>query len=121
MAYQDWLYTQELYFVESRSLSNGHENRHISWILNRPELYSCRAPGNTCLSALQRQKSRKGSACSYLDIPQNDSKGCGGIMRVAPLALKAYPHDQIKWIDHEGAEIAAITHGHSLGYMPALP
>jgi len=40
-------------------------------------------------------------------------------MRVAPLALKAYPHVQMKDLDREAAEIAAVTHGHSLGYMPA--
>lgn len=38
-------------------------------------------------------------------------------MRVAPLALH-YRMD-MKTLDKEGAEIAAITHGHSLGYMPA--
>jgi ADP-ribosylglycohydrolase len=48
----------------------------------------------------------------------NDSKGCGGVMRVAPLALN-YPEMDIETLDYEGAQIAAITHGHSLGYMPA--
>ena len=40
-------------------------------------------------------------------------------MRVAPLGLKHYPYATWKELDREGAEIAAITHGHSLGYMPA--
>ncbi len=39
-------------------------------------------------------------------------------MRVAPLALD-YPHHEIEELDWEGAQIAAITHGNSLGYMPA--
>ena len=39
-------------------------------------------------------------------------------MRVAPLAL-AYPVTSIDLLDMEGAEIAAITHGHPLGYMSA--
>ena len=39
-------------------------------------------------------------------------------MRVAPLALD-YSDMDMKALDMEGAEIAAITHGHSLGYMPA--
>ena len=40
-------------------------------------------------------------------------------MRVAPLGLMHYPYGSWKELDREGAEIAAITHGHSLGYMPA--
>ena len=39
-------------------------------------------------------------------------------MRVAPLALH-YGNLDIKELDREGAEIAAITHGHSLGFMSA--
>ena len=45
-------------------------------------------------------------------------------MRVAPLALMFHPGCRYKSInpkelDIKGAEIAAITHGHSLGFMPA--
>ena len=39
-------------------------------------------------------------------------------MRVAPLAVN-YQLKDIKKLDMEGAQLAAITHGHSLGYMPA--
>ena len=39
-------------------------------------------------------------------------------MRVAPLALD-YPKADLKELDTEGGKIAAITHGHSLGQMPA--
>lgn len=38
-----------------------------------------RAPGNTCLSALQAIYSGR--------EPLNNSKGCGGIMRVAPVGI----------------------------------
>lgn len=51
--------------------------------------------------------------------PQNHSKGCGGVMRVAPLGVSRYTVMPIDALDREGAELAAITHGHSLGYMPA--
>ena len=37
---------------------------------------------------------------------------------MAPLAVNYQAHD-IKSMDMEGAQLAAITHGHSLGYMPA--
>jgi ADP-ribosylglycohydrolase len=39
-------------------------------------------------------------------------------MRVAPVALMPY-NEPIKKIDMEAAQVAAITHGNSLGYMPA--
>ena len=38
-------------------------------------------------------------------------------MRVAPMGLRDWM--DIKALDYEGAQLAAITHGHSLGYMPA--
>ena len=44
-------------------------------------------------------------------------------MRVAPLALRCRPGESwsgsLRELDLEGAQLAAITHGHSLGYMPA--
>lgn len=118
MSYQDWLCTQRMSFEQSKKW-RGRRKSGISWLLDVPELYSRRAPGNTCLSALYQQENIKELPDSFVDHPQNNSKGCGGIMRVAPLALKNYPFVMIKDIDREGAEIAAITHGSSLGYMPA--
>lgn len=115
-AYQDWLATQE--FSLEEFLSSDHEGRYISWLMDVPELYSRRTPGRTCLSALRRQKHQKDLVESYIQIKLNDSKGCGGVMRVAPVALQKHS-GEIKELDMEGAEIAAITHSHSLGYMPA--
>ena len=40
-------------------------------------------------------------------------------MRVAPMGLVSFGNTDIERIDREGAEIAAVTHGHSLGFMPA--
>lgn len=119
MSYQDWLRTQEMSFSEGKKLSRGYMDGGVSWLLDVPELYSRRDPGITCMSELHQQKNRNGTPGSFITAPQNDSKGCGGIMRVAPLGLKGHPHMQIKELDREGAEIAAITHGHSLGYMTA--
>lgn len=106
-AYQDWLLTQN---------GGARGENNVSWLLDIPDLYARRAPGGTCLSALSSGK--RGS----VKRPINDSKGCGGIMRVAPLGLSAGPccfGKQRERLDQEGAEIAAITHGHSLGYIPA--
>lgn len=119
MSYQDWLRTQEMSFAESRKISRGYMKQCISWLSDVPELYCCKAPGMTCLSALRQQKREIKHYDTFIGKPQNDSKGCGGIMRVAPIALQNYAHLSIEQIDREGAEAATITHGHSLGYMPA--
>lgn len=111
MSYLDWLRTQEMTYEEGRMQPRGYMEGCISWLADVPQLYSRRAPGHTCLSALGQYRRD--------DIVQNNSKGCGGIMRVAPLALKNYPYTDIEEIDREGAKIAEITHKHSLGYMPA--
>ena len=110
VAYLDWLHTQ----YEKR----GKKPR-ISWLNNLDEVYAARAPGNTCLSAL-----RSGTMGSVAD-PINQSKGCGGVMRVAPIGLffknqcRNGETDRILDIMHLGGEAAAITHGHPLGYIPA--
>lgn len=125
-SYQDWLRTQEMSFAESRRQMHEPYEQYrrgcvcnISWLLDVPELYNRRAPGNTCLSALQRQKAGESPVEEFIDNPQNDSKGCGGVMRVAPLGLLPYNARQSENAVHEGAQVAAITHGHSLGYMTA--
>lgn len=114
-AYKDWLRTQEMSFAQAQKDKEQH--RGISWLSDVPELYHRRAPGNTCLSALEARED--GTDIDYIHLPLNRSKGCGGVMRVAPMGLRFYPFADINTIDKEGAELAAITHGHSLGYLPA--
>lgn len=70
-------------------------------------LHARRAPGNTCLSALR-------SAKSFGDLARNDSKGCGTIMRVAPMAFVA--PDRIRDL---AMETSALTHGHPTGQEAA--
>ncbi|MDE5892638.1 MAG: O-acetyl-ADP-ribose deacetylase [Acetatifactor sp.] len=117
MAYQDWLDTQEITYKEGCSRPRVYGQKTISWLLDVPQLYRRRAPGNTCLDALQRRRKSSEPVEDYIAAPLNDSKGCGGIMRIAPLALNR--HRNIRNMDYEAAQIAAITHGHSLGYMSA--
>ena len=51
-----------------------------------------------------------------MEEPLNQSKGCGGVMRVAPIGLFGPdPHSAFK----VGCEAAAITHGHPSGYYSA--
>ncbi|MBR6186617.1 MAG: ADP-ribosylglycohydrolase family protein [Clostridia bacterium] len=105
--YLDWLKTQEMRFP----LGGGP---YASRLLNEPKLFSPRAPGNTCLSALHQG----GDGTPEEAI--NQSKGCGGVMRVAPIGLyfgdRGYNAKQVARL---GAQAAALTHGHPLGWMPA--
>ena len=113
-AYEDWLKTQESSFREVSRYERFTKAGGVSWLLDVPELFARRAPGMTCLSALKEGTDYD----DYVEAKRNDSKGCGGIMRVAPLAVN-YQLFDIGKLDMEGAQLAAITHGHSLGYMPA--
>ncbi len=111
-AYQDWLQTQD-------GVGNYYEY-HYCWIRDIAELNVMRAPGNTCMSALR-------NIHSGLKV-ENDSKGCGGVMRVAPVGLMAAADNDTKfrwkpWESEEvaklGGDCAVITHKHPLGYLPA--
>ena len=91
------------------------ERMRVSWLANFDEFYHRRAPGTTCMTALKR------GGTGTLEEPINNSKGCGGVMRVAPIGL--YFCGKESWteekVDLAGAKAAAITHGHELGYIPA--
>ena len=118
-AYQDWMKTQ---FSDIKTVNKHRRYTReggFSWLLDVPELYSQRAPGGTCLSALRERAQKDDYPGDYVHNPINDSKGCGGVMRIVPLALKYKYFHQQEDLDMEAAQLAAITHGHSLGYMPA--
>ncbi|PQO22210.1 hypothetical protein C2I36_14160 [Rhodobacteraceae bacterium WD3A24] len=67
-----------------------------------------RAPGMTCLSAL--------CAAQRLGAPAvNDSKGCGTIMRVAPVAPLCPRED----VHDLAVATSALTHGHPTGRIAA--
>jgi ADP-ribosyl-[dinitrogen reductase] hydrolase len=99
-AYQRWLSTQRGH--------RGAAEEAAGWLLRHSFLHSARAPGTTCLSALEF--GHPGS----MREPVNDSKGCGGVMRVAPIGLAAADDPFIL-----GCEAAALTHGHPSGYLAA--
>ena len=120
LAYEDWLFTQRHSFPESAALPDHQRN---SWLLDVPALYHQREPGRTCLSALSGE--RPVGAHDYIKHPLNDSKGSGCLVRVAPMGLCAgyenryKPENTMPFIDKEAATLAALTHGHPLGYMSA--
>lgn len=108
-AYLDWYYTQ-----------TGEKGKHkqITWLRELPEMAHRRAPGNTCMSAC--------SSMMYSDKVVNNSKGCGGIMRVAPMALlvdQSPDSDRyycsLEELAEGGCYIAEQTHQHPLGALPA--
>jgi len=106
-SYLRWLHTQQIELIKKPNfevLMNG-------WVIQQLGLFKCRAPGNTCISALQ-----SGSR-GTIEKPINNSKGCGGVMRVAPVGLiKSF---EPKMAFQVAAELAAITHGHPSGYLSA--
>jgi ADP-ribosyl-[dinitrogen reductase] hydrolase len=96
-AYRRWLATQQ-----TAPAGDGGAG-----LVAEPVLQHRRGPGNTGLSALI------GNEPGSVDLPVNDSKGCGGVMRVAPVGLVARRPCGL------GIASAALTHGHPSGYLPA--
>ena len=113
-AYTDWLITQMFDYAD-RNMIKEHSER-ISWLSEEERLYSTRYPGNTCLHSLIELNKSKKLIDDYITDVRNNSKGCGGIMRTAPIALL---FEDIEKADTEAAQMSAITHCHSLGYMPS--
>lgn len=109
-AYQRWMYTQgeivnSIYHDKISPKENG-------WLINEPLLQKRRAPGLTCLSALARDL----KVDRELGSPEykiNDSKGCGGVMRVAPIGFFTYDAFGV------AVRVAALTHTHPTGYIAA--
>ena len=103
-AYIEWYLTQ----VGLKS-----SKYHDCWISDVPELNHSRGPGSTCMSALENIYRGK--------EPMNSSKGCGGVMRVAPIPLYAAVNERIgiETADRLAGDAAEITHQHPLGFIPA--
>ncbi len=109
-AFLRWLFTQDTH-RQAQLIKDFGACSVIDGILTGyKDLFSQRAPGNSCLSALRSGK------MGTMDQPINDSKGCGGVMRVAPIGL-AYPDAERAFL--LGCDSAAITHGHPTGYLSA--
>jgi len=107
LAYQCWLKTQGLDGEAPASASPG-------WLPGHRELFARRAPGRTCIEALGTSAARSGLAAG------NHSKGCGGVMRVAPVGLyTAAIGAGAEAAFRLGCDLAAITHGHPTGQLAA--
>ena len=104
MAYIEW------YLTQIGKWSNKFKD---CWIARIPEMNHRRGPGHTCMSSLY-------SIYRGHD-PVNDSKGDGGVMRVAPIPLYALVDGRMSIADSDrlAGDAAEITHQHPLGYIPA--
>ncbi len=91
-AYARWLHTQ-----------GGPPVPDDGWLMSDRRLHSRRAPGHTCLTALKHNE-------------KNNSKGCGGVMRAAPVA--AWPGD-LREVFELAVGTARMTHHHPSGYLSA--
>jgi len=108
-AYLRWLRTQH----ERPAFPGFSKKNEDGWLFAYKALHHRRAPGATCTSSLRQMKEFGARAI-------NDSKGCGGVMRVAPAGLYA---SRCQLSDHDtfslGVELAYLTHGHRSGVLPA--
>lgn len=96
-AYKFWFGTQ--YFMPK------FDYNYDSQLVKDRRLHARRAPGGTCIPALRADPE---------DV-DNDSCGCGGVMRVAPVGLIFNEVDAYRI----GCESARLTHKNVLGYEPA--
>jgi len=101
LAYLDWYHTQ---------LRNPETYDYTGTIGRSKVLHALRAPGNCCMTSMAA------GGPGTPETPINDNKGCGGVMRVAPIGL--FPE---KWNPDQAFELAmraaAITHTHPTGYL----
>ncbi len=125
-AYDRWLDTQS---------RGGPDGSRDGWLVEQKWLYSQRAPGATCLSALTDARAGKHELQQYGVAAHNNSKGCGAVMRSAPFGLLpprallpchnpdrwlfadtfATSDELRRWQYNAACEAAGYTHGHPTG------
>ena len=107
-AYLRWLLTQG---VKPSAAIATIADWPDGWLVGERRLWSRRAPGNTCISALE-------GTTKLGERATNESKGCGTVMRVAPIGLVCPAHDGDRSPAFElGEQVSAVTHGHPAAIM----
>lgn len=103
-AYIEW------YLTQIGKWSNRYKD---CWIAFLPEMNKKRGPGHTCMSSLY--------TIYRGHEPYNDSKGCGGVMRISPIPLHALAMGgiSIEDADRLAGDSAEITHKNPPGFIPA--
>lgn len=111
-AYQRWLATQG----ETAPLVD--QGAEPGWLIEQKDLQARRVPGHTCIKSLAEATVLGARA-------RNDSKGCGGAMRMAPVGLYCarMPGSSDVRVARRafdlGCELAGLTHGHPTGQAAA--
>lgn len=111
-AYQRWLATQ------GNPAPLVDKAGDQGWLIEQRELHVARVPGHTCLAALRAMPVLGARA-------RNDSKGCGGVMRSAPIGLFCAREPgtsdarAARRAFDLGCELSALTHGHPTGQVAA--
>ena len=82
---------------------------YIAWHNSQADPHQRRHPGHTCMTALRAAKA------GHVGPAANWSKGCGGVMRTAPVGLAPPRRPPFSL----AAELAALTHGHPSGFLSA--
>jgi len=111
-AYSRWLATQ------GRKPGLAEFDRD-GWLFGIREMHVQRVPSASCLSALEQMAVAGERA-------RNESKSCGGVMRIAPVGLWCARLDEGLSSDRAarhafelGAELAGLTHGHPTSRLAA--
>ncbi|TFD61607.1 ADP-ribosylglycohydrolase family protein [Cryobacterium suzukii] len=109
-AYRDWYLTQTTLAASGVDVSGPGTS-----LLGQSWLFAQRAPGLTVMAALKAIPA--GVAAERVSTAENQSKGCGTVMRSAPFGLVA------SWTAEESythaAQAASITHGHPAAQVAA--
>lgn len=114
-SYMRWYYTQtkELVSPDQAEWMKQQDHERV-WnynVMEEPDLYARRIQGKTCLKALAEND------CPERKYANNNSKGCGSIMRAAPVGLY-YAGDPEKAF-LVGCQAGSLTHGNPSGYLSA--
>lgn len=105
-AYEYWYYTQ----------SRRPSKMEGDWLSHIKALWEGRAPGMTCLSALEALATPGGRV-------SNNSKGCGGVMRVAPIGIFSAAHPALLDVAETcrlAGGAAEVTHQHPLSTYSSM-
>ena len=102
-AYLRWLYTQGLY------TTNWKAEDYDGWLVGAKSLYIGKQASTTSITTLGK------GIMGRLSKPINDSKNCGGVIRVSPVGLFECKEDAFEL----GSRIGAITHGHPSAHYSA--
>ena len=78
----------------------------VAHLVECPLLHAMRAPGTTCIQSLR-------DLAEGMHGELNDSKGCGALMRVSPVAWLAATQPQ-SWRHQAAITSATLTHHHPL-------